>query len=268
MYDAWDASKFNLVFHSSGYDSRVISWMVRKIHNEKGGNVLFVCFPPELELMRDIMYYEGWDSSQIAFYDDYLTENTDTFNFSTLHEQFNGISMYPLNRPYCCVEYLKKAGIIPHDNLLIWGGGFFNEIAKAKSTVNDFISRYYYHQYSKNITVIKNYIMPVTNFKTMKVFFESMPVTDANSLRLDLVRLLDKGLSELPRGTWYSPNTRIHVKVYNKLVQDYKNSFYYKNTKGVFEPSPFVANNKDWWYKCCLASFIDRCIRNGVEVVL
>jgi len=265
IYNTWDISKFNVMFHSSGYDSRILSHMIKRVYDERGGNILFVCFPNEENLMADIMRYEGWDDSQFTFYTDYLSEDTEAFDFKYLFEQFNSPSAFPFSRPYSCIKYLKKTEVIPKENLCLWGGAFFNETFKAKGTLPTFIKTYYYHRYSKS-GFEDTPQHPIVNFDTLKVIYEARPSSSPDSTRLALVKLLDKNLASLARGSWLTPKTILNPKIYNKLVNDYKNSFYYKNIDQEFDPAPCVADNKEWWYKCSLASYIDYYIENDVEI--
>ena len=263
IYGIWDISKFNLMFHSSGYDSRILSHLIKRVYDEKGGTILFVCFHGEEEQMANIMRYEGWDDSQVIFYDDYLSEDTEAFDFRYLFEHRNCPSTYTFVRPYSCVKYFKKMQIVPEENLRIWGGAFFNEAFKFQTSLPDFIEWYYYHLYSKGGLELPEF--PITNFKTLKLIFEARPFPN-DSIRLEILKILDNTLANLPRGSYLSPKTTMHPKVYDKLIRDYQSSFYYNKIDREFDPDPCIANKRKWWFKCSLASYIDHYIRNGVEI--
>lgn len=58
----WDDTP-KLVWHSAGYDSRIISLALRDLKDELGdafGTVHFRCHQPEEDLFREIMRIEGW----------------------------------------------------------------------------------------------------------------------------------------------------------------------------------------------------------------
>lgn len=41
IYNVWDSSKFNLMFHSSGYDSRILSYLIKKVYDKKGVEIKY-----------------------------------------------------------------------------------------------------------------------------------------------------------------------------------------------------------------------------------
>lgn len=67
----WDASHPNLVSHSSGYDSRILSQCLVVLRNEGFdlGEVHFRCRPPEQESFLALMKRQGWDPSQYSVFE-------------------------------------------------------------------------------------------------------------------------------------------------------------------------------------------------------
>ena len=53
----WDPDKFHLLFHSSGYDSRIFSSILMKLREKHGegwiGKILFLCWEPEGALFEE-----------------------------------------------------------------------------------------------------------------------------------------------------------------------------------------------------------------------
>jgi len=66
----WDSNKNHIVFHSAGYDSRIISIVLMELREEKGsdwiGQIHFRCHQPECDDFNEIMKREGWDKSQYS----------------------------------------------------------------------------------------------------------------------------------------------------------------------------------------------------------
>jgi len=69
----WEPDKSHVVFHSSGYDSRVLSSCIRKLQYERGddwlGDVLFLSNRWEADVFHEIMRLQGWKPGQYASYD-------------------------------------------------------------------------------------------------------------------------------------------------------------------------------------------------------
>lgn len=67
----WDASHPNLVLHSSGYDSRIISSCLAELRDEGFflGEVHFRCHDPEGPAFIELMKRQGWHPSQYSVFD-------------------------------------------------------------------------------------------------------------------------------------------------------------------------------------------------------
>jgi len=62
FYQCWDDSKIYIMNHSAGYDSRLLSSIIKKCGFT---NVYFTCWQPEIEDFLKIMKYQGWDDKYI-----------------------------------------------------------------------------------------------------------------------------------------------------------------------------------------------------------
>jgi len=62
LNNVWDDSALYVMSHSSGYDSRLISRIIKELGKK---NIRFICFQPEIEEFKKIMAYEGWASDHI-----------------------------------------------------------------------------------------------------------------------------------------------------------------------------------------------------------
>lgn len=66
---SWVAGATYLMQHSSGFDSRLISSLLRQMKQEMGeefGRVIFVCWQPEIEKFKKIMAYQGWPAEDVV----------------------------------------------------------------------------------------------------------------------------------------------------------------------------------------------------------
>jgi len=68
IVDSWRPSASNIIIHSSGRDSRMLSWIIRGIARERGskwlGRIVFICNKWEGPPFKEIMQYEGWKPNQ------------------------------------------------------------------------------------------------------------------------------------------------------------------------------------------------------------
>ncbi len=266
LYNAWDTSKCYIVFHSSGFDSRVISHFIRKIYLERGGNVKFICKPPECEAFEDIMRYEGWDQDQYLLYNRHDQETAE--DFKNIWKQVNGVADYPWNGLYTTMEYLLNHFKLQRENTVIITGGFFNELFLSNCQIQEFIEKYYYSRYSKFLSAVNiPVIYPILNEKTLIEMFGSRIEGDPTVNRKTLCKHLDPKLYAFPR----VPDgvTLQQRKVdKNKIVDLYKESYYHKNINSnvIKDSTETMHKNPQWWSSYTLASLIDHLKNTGIKI--
>jgi hypothetical protein len=80
----WDSSKPHLFFHSSGYDSRILSGILMELRDEFGeewiGDIHFRCHQPEGSGFLEIMKREKWIPSQYSVWKGPPTDHYDLGN--------------------------------------------------------------------------------------------------------------------------------------------------------------------------------------------
>lgn len=66
----WNPKERHLIFHSSGYDSRIISLTLAELRDEgfNLGELHFRCHQPEGEVFKQIMQREGWEKHQYSVF--------------------------------------------------------------------------------------------------------------------------------------------------------------------------------------------------------
>jgi hypothetical protein len=265
IHSTWDNTKFNLVFHSSGYDSRVISYLIKEIYDQKPGNILFACLEYEANTFREILKYEGWDDNIMYSYDEWSENN---FVFKDLWKQTNVSADYPLNVLYCFTEHLKRVGKIPTDNLVIWGGSFFNEVFLS-SNIGLFLSKWYYSRYPKFFSAINHpYIHPILGINVLNEIFGSIinQKEKTEIIRRRLCAAVDSKLESFPRSPNITNSISVPVKYFKPLVQDFERSFYFNNINKSVKPSPKLTKNAKWWTQVTLASYIEELVKRGVNI--
>ena len=122
---SWDSTKFNLIYHSSGYDSRLISHFIHRKYESDPGHVLFVCWGSECEAFKHIMEHEGWDESQYVVCPIKMEMSMYSFSFADVWRHVNGGNMhFPASMFHTALDHLRAIGRIPEDSnvLNIWTG--------------------------------------------------------------------------------------------------------------------------------------------------
>jgi hypothetical protein len=263
IMEAWDPNQFNFVFHSNGFDSRVMSHFVRRAYLANPGKILFVCFPPEHERFLEIMKFEGWEPDQYMIYD--IEKQEGIWDFDTLWKKINGCSNIPWNKTRAALGYLQEKKIVP-ESILKWGAVYGNETLGWKKDFKSFINNYYYSRYSR-LTLgfhVPN-VQHMLNLRTLKVIFESEPVQIHDKARFELLKFVNPKLAAIPRDN-FSVIYSVPKKEFKDLETKYRKSYYYRTFAPKSTPTPLIWNQGEWWRDVTLASFIEHLISLGVKI--
>lgn len=120
----WRDGQFKVIFHSSGYDSRLLSAILKQL-SIPTDDILFICTKIEGESFKHIMAFEGWPESCYTVYND--ASPMDEY-FSSCIEDFQGawrrlggIARLPANFFWYPIEGLQRQGLLPDDSQIdIW----------------------------------------------------------------------------------------------------------------------------------------------------
>ena len=273
----WSQKKHHAVFHSSGWDSRIISTIIRKLYEELGdrwlGEIKFVCFGSECKIVKTILEAEGWkdDIPLILPLDtSYYVSNLD---FQRAWKYVNGYAPYPVNNFYWSVNELTKRHLIPENpsKTQVWAASYFNELIKVTSPqktvmIDPFLRKYYYSTYSHFVSALSHdVIQPILNHDTLRFVLEAKTTFHENP-RILVVKRLDRKLADVlpcPPST-RPPIPRFYLK---KIREDYENSWYGTN---ILQSPKFTGKllYSDWWSAWSAASFIEHLIKQGVHVLV
>ena len=274
IIDHWDSKKYHIILHSSGYDSRIISHIIKKIYSYKGkewlGHILFVCFGDEQKYFKLIMEYEGWNKDQYNTLDkdiDYLKWNLD---FGTAWKSLNGPAQYPANNLNWALNQLDKKYFLNPNNVQIITQSYFNETFLELGTrswkIENWIKKYYLSTYSNFHSAINGQLLnPILNYETLKLIIESkfetkMPI----DIREQILTKLDYDLACIPRST----NTPINLsnRTKDKLKKDYIRSWYGRKKKRSINLATIEFKYDNFWSQWSIASFIEYLINKGVKI--
>lgn len=282
IYTTWNPSKPHMIPHSSGYDSRIISHIIKILHLTYGdnwlGEVKFICREPEGKLFENIMEYQGWSKDKFCVYHKnsmpgkYYTTLED---FNSLWKGHNGPSMYPVSPIF---EFLKH---LNYDNrsAQIYSGGYFNEtFLYGKGDIESIIKwfyNYYYYSFSAgwNSKHLDKHELfcPILDNDITRVLVEckSYPEWDY-SFRTRLLQSMDDNLFKLERGTFGAPPPQNKYRVIDPntcamLEDNYRKSWYGKKIAPEAKMSNDLWHNP-WWFHVISASLCNYLINKGTKI--
>lgn len=269
--DTWEKDKFHIVTHSGGWDSRILSVILRDIHNRRGasfiGNIFFACFGQECKYQKKIMDIEGWNSNQYGSFPYDEAFFTHQLNFKKAWYNFNGPNSYPLNWRFWITD---KLGVKPEDTDY-YAAGYFNEVFQMigrgrNNQLRNFINKYYYTFSVRTSSAypISNIIQPIINPQTLELFIKSKVAYPPNT-RHSVLKKLNPKLSSIDRLSNPPRWPTIPPKNISQAKKDYFGSFYGTKIKPAINVEPELAHS-NWWSHWSTASLIEHLLEEGCEI--
>jgi hypothetical protein len=265
----WDSNKFNLIFHSSGYDSRILSYFITRIVAHRGGEFLFVCMEPEGNAFKSIMQYFNISEANYQIYDRLSNPYNLMFDFATTWKYINGMSLFPMSVFHACVEYLRRIGAIPEDLSMVnvWSGLHMNEVVAGRGTLDQLLKRRYYSKLSAmwGSFLPANAIHPFVSSKILE--YITLHAYVLPEVRIKMLQYLDPTLAKFFKAPRASGQSIKHI--YNTMIDDYKNSYYYHNIDDTGLPYGKVVSSYShlgFWRKWAFASLIEYLVERGVDI--
>ncbi len=290
----WNPEALHVCFHTSGYDSRLISGILMQLRDEMGGgwlgHVKFVCFEPEGELFKKIMELEGWKPQQFGVYRegwgmDYRSELVE---FDQVWRWVNSYCMPWFVLGPALLDAL--GGRLPDDRpVQVLSGMFGNELTTINTQLalvprsgwgptlrypNAMIDRlldgwYWRRDVTAHWSAVacEGLLMPLINI-------EVAPFVD-RATRLSGIHAISDELASLERypdgplnipPNWFGPDGRLSVDTRVKAAKSFSDSEYAKNLKLDESMAPPLGNSP-WWRDYVLASTCERLVESGVEVI-
>jgi len=285
----WDSSKFHVIPHSSGNDTRLISYIIKQLYDKNGkewlGDILFVEANGEQKEFLEIMKLVGWDKSQYMIYNEGAEPSkyhNHSFNFDTCWKSLNGYMSYPMNKWYDFVDYLQHQGTIPEDDKLqLYTGYGANETTRAIHDRGQSLEWYYwwhYHIALSQITYKGNWVHPFWELDFLHLmeiygwkYLDKAGEKGKSPLSVSKL-ILDKiapEFKEIKNLTTNDVAERGFLEISDEMMyremKNYGESWYGKNNK-VKMPVYKVIMHCEWWGKWALASFCEYLIKEGHNV--
>jgi len=281
----WDDSKFHIIDHSSGYDSRILSHIIRQLYNKKiiNGDILFICFQPEGDGFKKIMQYEGWPEKNYMVYNEDAVPDeyyAPCFGFENKWLSYNGLSQWPGDILFWVIKDLQAQGKLPmkDESIQSYGMGYFDELNnhklryKKRSSVHRFLETYYFNRFPQSMSNFKgDRIMPMLDMEIVKLMLgpDWGWVTKAK-IKESLIKKLDPGLYQFKNtypGSAKNPYHMISERILDKVKADYASSWYGENIRpDMIGQATRVLGYAPWWACYSAASVVEHLRESGVEI--
>jgi len=277
--ECWHPTAAHLMFHSSGLDSRVISFLLKELHREHGddwlGTVVFCCSKWEGRVFKEIMKYEGWEPHQymVAYEEqsdhDYYASSL--LNFDGAWEWADGASPLAVNLYWYPALAAIEAGLIDRP-IQTWSGQRGNGVFDYGSLKNGALSldestREFYNSILTRRPTYGDYdVRPYVAVPLVKVVFESS-ITLGHKLRPLLVEYIDSDLAQFVNmAADGDRHRRIADWILAQMRHDYGASWYGQKVKPNAKPKHRTTEFQDFWYHWTLASFCEELRRREIEI--
>ena len=276
----WSKEKTHLVYHSSGYDSRIMSMIIKELSKKHGidwlGDILFVCKEPEGDTFEKIMDYQGWDRKQYRVYNKGVPKGDYyklAFDYSFHWKQANGCSERPVNVKYVPLFDLQMQKILPSDNnIQMWSNQFAEILSGKHISFSEYYTKFYYTRFSRFWSAVPCEVVDLyLDFDVVKFLIEATSDKWASRdlLREELMLLVDPNILKFKRWTWkdvYNSNFfTLSNELYNKALKDFETSWYFKNTNLNIKKTKSYMKKESfaWWAAWSMGSFSNYLSDNG-----
>jgi hypothetical protein len=280
----WNSSKFHIMFHSSGYDSRILSGILSELSKKNGeswlGKILFICHQPEGQLFEKIMEFEGWKPTQYIVYSKNSSPaeyRSGLLNFTSCWKWAND-AQPPVSIVGHIVEELIHDGVINNESpIQLISGSYGSETLDPKYTINynnfinDLLQIHYYHRYSAGFSSLLHFfgdfIMPFVSMDALLLALKAKPIHDIRQL---ILKEISPQLLEIERYSGpirnHDPYRNLSLKSQQLIEKEYRNSWYVKHVCLSVVKPPSTTFTQQWWSSYTAASLCEHLINKKVPI--
>ena len=273
VFAQWKPDYAHAIFHSSGIDSRLLSWAIRELWKEHGddwlGQVLFLCSKWEGSEFKRIMAYEEWDPSQYWVVDEDLPSpryyEWSLTNFKGAWERHNGVSAIAVNLFWYPIAKAQARGILPTEQVQVfsgqWGNTTMDEV--RGEDIKTAIIMFYF-------SVLRN--RPFKGDLVHFPFAEAQYVQAAlssqhalgHALRPALLKHADERLAKFTNMRADGDrHRRIADDIIEQMIEDYDNSWYGKYIKPGARPKHKTTEFQSFCSHWTAASLCNELLARG-----
>lgn len=260
----WDRSRFHVIAHSSGIDSRILSSIIKTLGFT---DLLFVECAGEADLFKKIMQAQGWPASKYkVFREGHDKGDYFSHSFECIPDSFNGPVGYPVNHFYDAYDELIANGDIPEDAQFFSAFGGYIEKCIQELPAKEFFRRDYYYQMNA-FEMRGEWIFPWWDIRYLKEIarynecYDKVRVSDRlNDILPEKVRRIRKYKTfDVIRRGWRTVGYDLLMKLRDKAA-----STWYGKRKNVnLKPGIEYSNS---WGHFCEAMICEKLIKQGYEI--
>lgn len=270
----WDAEAFHIVFHSSGWDSRIISSAIKRLVETNGKDwlgkgVLFLSNRWEASEFEAIMQIQGWDKSQYWSYtqDSPGEHFRSSINVDTVWCELNAPSPLPGNLWVYLIRNARSVGMIPNCKTQGYSGYWANETWDCfTKPIDEWLWRVN-NWYSFNVMASLPIAVDIIEYPLIEasVLEALLKVSNASGseLRKDVAIYASPETVNIPNRGLSDCNHPLSESLKHDLVTIY-NSMWYKNVTGILAPLTSGLSNE--WAKWNMASLCQHLINKGIRI--
>lgn len=279
----WRADKYHIIFGSSGNDTRIISGILRNLHEEKGmdwiGRILFVSTKWERESFKRLLMVQGWSVNQFLVYNENVPDEeyfAESLNLETAWQELNAPCPIPANLWWYIVRGLQKRGYLPPDDNSIqgFGGMWANEIFDAmlqwpKKWAEHHLNWYYYNvnaSFPRKVSTI----FPFCTLEVLRVLCHydfpnnMIPTEKSVHIRSAMANTVSPETIDIPRLTLDDRKHPISWCLREKMLVDFNKTWY-----GKLMPQGSAAETTEFhpfWTHWSMASLCEYLLAQGHQI--
>ena len=269
----WDDNKLYIMSHSSGYDSRIISAIIKKLGKT---NIKFISFQPEIKQFREIMSYEGWSDDHIIT----IRPKDPMENYFASATKFEEVGKYSSDAnkfiTYCFRYVLEKEIEQLDGNIQIISGLHSDEVLKRSMWPN---LAYFTVRMLSDIFFewgVYNPILPFVSFNFLDVFTDYKMILLPDDMKKIIIKKLDPELFYLEnyrftyfkyiKSTGTHPAYKISEFTRSSMLSSYNKSWYSRMfNKKIILPL-FISNRDDNYREYIKAAICEYLLNKGCEL--
>ena len=282
--ETWSPTKFHVVAHSSGEDSRLLSATIRKIYGRRGpswlGNLLFYCAEWEYPTFLEVMRYEGWEPRHQAVYRKSVDPSyywEEALDFKNVWKALNGPRGFIRNVYYYPIRAAQRAGVLPEDSddiqLLTMRGVMLPAKLKSVGPLPKMAERWYSRCQESIIPEgVADVLFLPLSYDIIRTIIasthtEGMHWPDVALASLDPELLKFPNLNVGKNAFKEHAHRRIADKLFDKAKDDYRNSWYGQNVcPEALEIATPYERYFAWWSRWNAAAICEHLLEEGYDL--
>jgi hypothetical protein len=279
---AWAPGKFHRVYHSSGWDSRILSAAIRRLYERNGadwlGDVLFVCISNECDLAAHILELEGWGPEHFLGIPNVGPLVARMTDLTRAGRWLNGVTLQAVDYNWPLTEYLQEIGAAPSDDAAIQVFSGRNETLMGATLPTNRLSWAWGEAYASYLAIsrykVPDVVFPFSAYGVVRAalasddrFDWSTPAReDKCGFRRGIGEYLCPALTGVPRGTLEMPE--LPAERVAEMAVEYSRTWYGMMIwpKARNDATGKVLGKHAWWGAWSAAALCEALLQEGYEL--